>query len=201
MSQAKPNTMAKTIEHAYQDLQKALATIAENTQKAGDLVAWLLDHDKNARNRLRALGLQLHQVARLERIGRGRIIAELAVKTTLFDHLPVADQRTVLTQKVPAVFPNKDSTGYTVRQVNLLEEDLLTQNRVVGDTKLRNVEEQKEYVESFVKPKPLSKKASSWRISRAGKVVFLSNSSYSKEQIEEILAALTKYLKEHGLEG
>jgi len=181
--------LEKKIELAWVEFKTTLAAVVTNLQAAGDRVAWLLDNDPDARGKFKDLGISLHQVARLERIGRGRLLAELASKTTLFDHIPVKDQNTILHNKIPAVFQKKTG-GYEVKQVDLLKEDSLVQNRVIGEKGIRSTEEQKEYIKGCVRP-TWTKTAASWRINKKlGKVVFTANSSYDVEQLRFILEQL-----------
>lgn len=186
---AKEVVRPEVIEHAWAEFRKAMAASVESLKLAGEKVAWLLDHDPEARDKFKIMGLSMHTVDRLERIGRGRLLPELTSKTSFFDHLPIREQRRVLQQKVPAVIVKPNGTT-EVKTVNLLEQDSSIQNRVAGEKALRTVDEQLEYLRNISKPR-LSSTAEQWRISaKLGKVIFLANSAYDPAQLEKILDAL-----------
>lgn len=191
-----PEVRAK-VHNLWEEFEGLFTEITEKIARAGEIVAELLDNDPRAREKFRKMGLSGRSVARFERIGRGRLLPELATKSELYDHLPIPEQRRVLHEKVPALLDGPRG-ALKKDMVNLLEEEAHIQNRVIGDNRLRTLEEQKEYVEGF-RPAVKTETSQKWRINKYGKVIFLANASYTYAELCEIVKAQKAFLEERGL--
>jgi hypothetical protein len=190
-----PTKKLITVPSAFKDSYAALVTALKRgavaTLDAGIQVAWLLDNDPKAMDTFRTLGLSVFTVKRLERIGRGRLLPELAVRTTLCDKLPITDQRRIANDTVPALV--ETAGKFKVTQVKLLESSMIIQNRVVGHGKLRSIDEQTEYMRGFEH----TPHTTPWHITKAGRVAFSANSSYTQEELAVIVKALAAWHAAH----
>ena len=180
----------KLLTRVWDDLIQAMGNLAVNMANAGAKVAWLLDNDETAISGFKALGISVYTWKRLERVGRGHLLAELAVKTSLYDHLSLEEQRWVLERPVVVV----DRETGTETSMMLLQADSITQALAVGERKLRTPDEQREYLKSLT----VTKAPGKWRIGKTGKVVFQANSSYSLEELLEIVKELEIWKQRHG---
>lgn len=144
----------KQIDQRWTELKQAFLELGNCWQKAGEIVCWLLDNDPDARDKFRAAGISPSVYNRLEKVGRGVLLPELA-EMPRFLNLPIDEQKRIVQGKVQAVIELKDGTLDTI-QVDVLRAEPEILNRVVAGNRIRTIEEQRRLLERV---KPAFKKA------------------------------------------
>lgn len=137
--------LAKTISEKWDALGGLMDDMKRNIMEAGKLVCWLLDNDDDARAKFRRSGLTPSFYGRLEKVGRGVLLPELA-ENTLFAKLPIDQQKQIVQGKVQAVIETQDGKFDTV-QVDILQADPITVMRCIAPDHIRTPQEQRQYIE------------------------------------------------------
>lgn len=160
------NNITKTqIESKWNELGQCFNGMKEHISKAGELVCWLLDNDPDARDKFRKAGITPQFYNRLEKVGRGVLLPELA-QYSRFERLPLDQQRQILTGEVTAVIEKTDGTFDTIK-VDVLRASPDVAMRVVAGDHIRTPEEQRRIIERSRKPAEKAADACKmpWRIS------------------------------------
>jgi len=134
-----------TVSEAWAQLPAALNGLRDSLATAGRIVAYLLDNDENARDKFRALGIAPGVYRRLEMVGRGTLLPELANEAQ-YARLPLDEQRKVLQGTVEAVVEKPDGS-YDVIKVDLLRAEPEIAYRVLASDHLRTPAEQRQVIE------------------------------------------------------
>ena len=156
--------LAKQINDSWSKLSVALDSVRSNVLEAGKLVCFLLDNDTDARDKFRKAGLTPSFYTRLEKVGRGVLLPELA-ENSMYSRLPIDQQKQIVQGKVSAVIEKADGTFDTV-QVDVLRADVVTQMRCIASDHIRTPQEQRQYIERMRKPTVTADNACKvpWRI-------------------------------------
>lgn len=177
------------IDAKWQELGACFAAMQSKITEAGALVCWLLDHDPEARDKFRRLGVTPSTYARLEKVGRGVLLPELA-QYTRFDRLPLDQQRQVLEGCVTAVVEKADGTFDTI-QVDVLRAAPDVAMRVIAGDHIRTPEEQRRMIERARKPVEKAADACTvpWKIV-GNKIEFVKNAILTRADMLSALRAL-----------
>jgi hypothetical protein len=153
-----------TSKQAWDKLGNVLGDMKRNILEAGQLVCWLLDNDTDARDKFRKLGVTPSVYLRLEKVGRGVLLPELA-EHSMFSRLPIDQQKQIVAGKVTAVIENGKGDFDTV-QVDILQADPVTMMRCIATDHIRTPAEQRLYIERMRKPMVTATEACKipWRV-------------------------------------
>lgn len=135
-----------TITTAWTQLKTQLGTMQQNIVEAGKTVAYLLDHDPQARDKFRTMGITPGVYNRLEKVGRGTLLPELAEQSHLA-RLPIDQQRQIVSGTVTALVEKPDGTFDTM-PVDIMRADPVTVYRVIASDHIRTPAEQRAMIES-----------------------------------------------------
>ena len=154
---------------AWDKLGNLMDNMKANILEAGKLICYLLDNDQDARARFRKVGLTPSFYGRLEKVGRGVLLPELA-DNSMFARLPIDQQKQIVKGQVTAVIEKQDGTFDTVK-VDLLTADPVTMFRCVATDHIRTPQEQRAYIERSRKPTVTPSEACKvpWRV--VGKLI------------------------------
>jgi hypothetical protein len=145
------NDITKTqIQGYWVELGECLKGIQLNIAKSGELVCKILDNDPDARDKFRKAGITPGFYSRLEKVGRGVLLPELA-QYTRFERFPIDQQRLVLTGEVTAVIEKADGSFDTVKVDVLRASPDVAKLCIAGDH-IRTPEEQRRMIERTRKP-------------------------------------------------
>ena len=145
------NDITKTqIQGYWVELGECFKEMQSNISKAGELVCKILDNDPDARDKFRKAGITPGFYSRLEKVGRGVLLPELA-QYTRFERFPIDQQRLVLTGEVTAVIEKADGTFDTVKVDVLRASPDVAKLCIAGDH-IRTPEEQRRMIERTRKP-------------------------------------------------
>jgi len=165
-----------TVPNAWEQLPRVLSALATGVKEAGNLVAFLLDHDPQAREKFRKLHISPSFYGRLERVGRGTLLPELVSDTT-YARLPVDQQRLVIQGETVAVIQKADGSFDTLK-VDLMRADPVTVFQVIAPDHIRTPAEQRMMIERK-RATPVAKSTAPttgmpWRV--AGKTIVIKAS-------------------------
>jgi len=136
---------AMTVQYAWEQLPHVLSALATGVKEAGNIVAFLLDHDPQAREKFRKLHISPSFYGRLERVGRGSLLPEL-VNDTTYARLPVDQQRLIIQGETVAVVQKADGSFDTMK-VDLMRADPVTVFQVIAPDHIRTPAEQRIMIE------------------------------------------------------
>lgn len=145
------NDITKTqIQGYWVELGECFKAMQSNYSKAGELVCKILDTDPDARDKFRKAGITPGVYSRLEKVGRGVLLPELA-QYTRFERFPIDQQRLVLTGEVTAVVEKADGSFDTIKVDVLRASPDVAKLCIAGDH-IRTPEEQRRMIERTRKP-------------------------------------------------
>jgi hypothetical protein len=99
----KKNPTLIEINHIWAKLAEEVKHIKDNVTAVGTHIAWLLDNDPEARTGFKSRGYPQGFVDRMERVGRGTLLPDLALMGSVFERLPLDEQKKVVAGKVPVI--------------------------------------------------------------------------------------------------
>lgn len=177
------------IQSKWQELGECFTGMKENIEKAGKLVCWLLDNDSDARDKFRKAGITPSFYNRLEKVGRGTLLPELA-EYTRFQKLPLDQQRQVLAGQVTALIEKEDGTFDTIK-VDVLRAPTDIAKRVIAYDHIRTPEEQRRIIERTRVPKFSADEACKmpWRVV-GNKVEFVKPCILTRADLISVMKAM-----------
>jgi hypothetical protein len=186
------NTVNKIEIHTkWTELKDALKNLSKYIVEAGQVVAWILDNDPEAREKFRKAGLTPAFYGKLEKVGRGTLLPELFDYPS-FGRLPIDQQRKVLTGDVIEMVRQPDGS-YDSKKVDLLRASPEVVNRVVGGKELRTPEEQRRMIEKTKVVKAEKPVEMPWHIAKNGRefaIEFVRPCVMSRSDLVSALRAL-----------
>jgi len=144
------NVTHTQIQDTWMRLQVCFKEMQSNIVKAGELVCWLLDNDPDARDKFRKAGITPGTYGRLEKVGRGILLPELA-QYSRFERFPIDQQRLILTGNVTAIVAKADGSFDTIK-VDVLRASPDVATLVIAGDHIRTPEEQRRIIERTRKP-------------------------------------------------
>lgn len=159
------------VEQAWSEFSSLFSDLKKNIKKLGETVCYLLDNDPQARDKFRKAGITPSFYERMEKVGRGVLLPELA-EHRMFASLPIDQQRQIVEGNVVAVVEKQDGTFDTIK-VDILRADPVTAMRCIAKDHIRTPQEQRLYIESMRKktetPSADEVSRPQWRVS--GKMI------------------------------